>query len=324
MGVKVTASGESFTLSKETVLEFQNQLSDLIVQDTPILIKSSSYNGASMRVDKSSVAKHILISDGDFDTKQKFIPRKGKRNAVYAVSHNKENFDDITLVPCWAEGQEATHLTMPWFNLQRQESCTSFSRGPPNVWHTQHAGGTDEIIIGEEVEKEHCDILQAIKFAEEAFVFTLPHFYANLDHAIKLDKDTWDDRAKQREVTKNNVLTAALNLIEEAHDELNVTGRNFGHFNIHTFKRFADESKESLLEKYPLSDDDLVIREGMHPGTIFGFLKLEKGRFSNELFALPYEEKYPEIFELAFSEDMLRKYYPHGAPKTESFNAFEA
>ena len=112
-----------------------------------------------------------------------------------------------------------------------------------------------------------------------------------------------------------NAVNAALNLIEQADEHIDG-------FKIQPVEKVNEAVRQELLENYPLNNTDLVLSD-KSTDEIFGFLKIEKGRTNNELFALPADE-HNELFDRAFSEDMIRKHYPHGAPERKSFNAFES
>lgn len=241
-----------------------------------------------------------------------FNLQKGKRNHSYAIVSDKEPAS-YQLVRHKHERMDNHKANIPQSWTIKQYNEGTFSSAGPSEWHSSHRAGTSKIVIGKTLEEMFPDALKAIRFASDALYFDLHTFYSMPNYLVT----EIGDEVKQSgsEILRTSVshrltcLRACMNLLNEANTEIGayhnpVVANHVGWFH--------NGMNQLRADGHPVEGRDYLVRELSHPSRNIAFVKTEKSIIFGATYILPFNENVEKIVELAFSESMIKKHYPHG------------
>jgi hypothetical protein len=311
MGIELATSKGKSEINGENFAESMQRLENMLEPGTPVMFQKYRSNNLSMGGGRHA-QRLLFFSGGKLSREGVFNLQKGKRNFSY-VTINEKDSTSYQVVHHWQEALDNHRLSVPKSWTMRQYNEGTFSPAGPSEWNSFHSAGTEEIVVGDILTEKFPDAMHALRFGRDAVYFDLHSFYSMQSYLVTEigDKGIRGEQESQRETQTHRIacLRACMNLINEAEREIgeyhnSVIAKHVGWFRDGT-QRLRDGG-------HPVDDRDYLVQELSHPSRSVAFVKTGKGIKYGETYILPFSEKMDNIVELAFSEDMVRKHYPHG------------
>jgi hypothetical protein len=289
-------------INKDNFAESMQNLRDILLPGMPIMIRQ--YDQHQLSIHSETV---LFYSGGNLSDEGIFDIQKGKINFPY-LHVDKEKPTSYWVYRQNEKDLDKFKLCIPetWTGTTYNEN--TFSPRGPSTELTFGGSGTEEVVIGKNLSRQFPDAVYALKFVGDAVPFRLDSFYSQEYQSI-IEKEKITDEQKRR-LAKRITLGACMNLIKEAAQEIKTD--LIGGIVARQVESYIDGTEGFRKDSYPIDGKDYIIQEMPHPCRRVAFVKTEN---VGGACILPFNRKMKNIVELAFSEDMIRKYYPYGMPE---------
>ena len=295
--LRLVLGRRGFPISEGNLEERMNVLQKALEPNVPVMIQDfdrTHFRGGSTQ-------NYLFFSDGKL-VNHGLMPRNGGRNRIYAESRESDRRENTFEYYGLVITDEPLKIVVP--HSWTTSTLTGCFSSEPGSYDSFHSAGTSFIKVTKNLARQYKNVLDAISFAEQAFVlnFTPNSFYSNPWNRVLKKGVSFDEREKQaRGIYKALKLGAARKLVDMAACETldHYDGGLFAE-QIGQFVGLAADFRKRF--KQPVNEDDYILRESAHPRRDFGFLKQNGGN----VFARPLPG-FEKTFELAFSADMQKK-----------------
>ncbi len=306
MGIElVTAEGKT-DVTEENFADSMQKLENMLKPGMPVLIRN--YTHFNVFSQPKHAREMLFFYGGELKWQGKrqgeLTVQKGKRNFVVTFVNGASPEKYQIARSIYKKPTESFGVPHRWEEEVYNEG--TFSPAGPSIWTTVHRAGTESIVVGDALNDRFPNAIRALRFAGDAVYFKLNGFYSGPNIITEIGASATSEQGEQRDSLTRRMacLNAVMNLLKESERIVDPHHDNWRFMEAAQVGWYASTIQDELTAGYPVDKEDYCLG--------VAFVKVEKGIFPGEAYILPAREKMDELVELAFSEEMVRKHYPHG------------